>query len=172
MDRLCPVHFGRTSVLPPRELIDPLVELDTTIGQHWYWLGEDDWEDPIDNSHYATFRWAAPAEHTTVWLVARLLWCWTNDGLGIRRLKLVNKCGLSRCINPEHWRYVQPLSKRKFRLPDENGVRAMRYMKRNVSSDSVHIIPPDAGHGMCGVTTNSLVEAKGAIITCADCVRE
>ena len=172
MGRYCPSHRGRISVLPPRSLLDPLIEVDTSIGQHWYWLGEDDWEDPVDNAHYAVFKWAAPAEHVTSWMVARLLWCWQNNGFAIKRLTLVNTCGLTRCINPDHWRYTPPLSQRKFKLPDENGVRAMRYEKTYVSPGSVHIIPSDVGYGMCGVAANALVEVKDAVITCSDCVKE
>lgn len=170
--RLFP-HMGRASILPPRELIDPLVEV---TPHHWYWLGEF-YDDNLDRA--AVFPWAPPAEAVTRFMVARLLWCWANDGVGIKRLLLENTCGLATCINPAHWRYIRSVVSGNLSLPPEADAYLVRYgaMHDNMKSSgstlrSVHIVRHDNAYTVCGVSTKSLCSTDDPLITCKTCVIE
>ena len=167
MSTMLQPHRGRSAITPPRELVDPQVE---TGPNHWFWLGEfhDDGNGPT-----AVFPWAPPAEARAYYVVARLLWCWDNDGLGIKRLRLENTCGLATCINPRHWRYVKDLAQRKFMLGPDAGARLYTYAHAaDEGSKSVHIVRDDAYYTMCGASLRRLATSREKIITCEDCLQE
>jgi len=162
-----PGHFGRTVVIPPRELVDPFVEV---TPNHWYWLAEfhDDGAGPI-----AIFPWTPPAEVSVQFVVARLLWCWDNDGVGIRRLFLENTCGLATCINPRHWRYANPPTDKAYTLGPSDIARLLQYPHMSAGRPgTVHIGIVDTNYTMCGASTRRLRTTKEAVITCEDCVKE
>jgi hypothetical protein len=166
-------HMGRTGVLPPRELVDPLVEITTN---HWYWLGEF-YDDNLDRT--AIFPWASPAESPSRFVVARLLWCWANDGIGIKRLQLENTCGLMTCINPSHWRYIRSAVTGNFTLPLGADAYLARYgsvhdihQSTNGTLRSVHIVRHDNSYTVCGVSTKSLCSTDDPLVTCKTCVVE
>jgi len=156
-------HIGRSNVLPPRVLVDPLVEV-TSL--HWYWLGEF-YEDGLDRA--AVFPWAPPAEVTTKFIVARLLWCWANDGVSIKRLQLKNTCGLSTCINPDHWRYANPPGDVRYILGPGTDARLLEYPH---PPSTTHIVRDESPYAMCGVSIQRFVPAQQSVITCRDCVQE
>ena len=167
-----PAHFGgRVIVLPPRELVDPLVEI---TPNHWYWLAEfhDDGAGPT-----AIFPWTPPAELSSRFVVARLLWCWDNDGVGIKRLLLENTCGLATCINPRHWRYANDPADKAYTLGQvvDGGVEAklLEYPHGLAGrAATVHINPTDTNYTMCGASTRRLITTRKTVITCDDCVKE
>jgi hypothetical protein len=167
MGALLPSHVGRAVVVPPRELIDPHVEI---TPNHWFWLLEFH---ETETGPTAVFPWTAPAENSTRYVVARLLWCWDNDGFGIKRLRLENTCGLATCINPRHWRYVKDLASRKFMLVAGSDARLFSYAHAaEEGSKSIHIVPHEAYYTMCGASLRRLVTSREKIITCEDCLSE
>jgi hypothetical protein len=158
-----PPHMGRVAVLPPRELIEPHVE---RTDNHWYWLLEFH-DDGLDRT--AIFPWNPPAEASIRFVVARLLWCWDNDGVGIKRLLLENTCGLATCINPSHWRYVNNPIETKYTLPLDVEARLVKY---NRYQGTVHIAHNDTSYAVCGVAIRALVHTQNEVITCKTCVAE
>jgi hypothetical protein len=167
------VHFGRSGILPPRELIDPHVE---RTDNHWYWLLEF-YDDNLDRT--AIFPWAPPAESPSRFVVARLLWCWANDGVGIKRLQLENTCGLATCINPSHWRYIRSTVSGNVALPIDADAYLVRYgaihddMKSSGSAlRSTHIVRHDNTYTVCGVSTKNLCSTDDPLVTCKTCVVE
>jgi len=163
-------HKGRTSVLPPRELVDVQVEV---TPNHWYWLGEF-FDDGLDRA--AVIAWAPPAENTQTFIVARLLWCWENDGLGIKRLQLENTCGLATCINPTHWRYIRAVVPGVVMLPEDADAHLVQYSKLDIYGnhkyDSVHIVRNDSTYAVCGVATKNLSSTNSKTVSCKACVAE
>lgn len=161
MGRLAMVHRGRAHVLPPMELLEPYIDRDK---HHWYWLGEfhEDWQD-----RSAEFRWAAPSENPTVFMVPRLLWQLTHpEHTG--RLLLENACGLFTCINPEHWR----VRRGGFRIPARivlpGHVEAMPVT--SPQAVIVHIQRHDVPHTVCGEGVWLHGTDKKTVITCDDCI--
>jgi hypothetical protein len=164
-------HRGRSVVTPPRELVEPHVE---RTPNHWYWLLEF-FDDGLDRT--AVFPWSPPAEHQVQFVVARLLWCWENDGLQIKNLKLENTCGLATCINPDHWRYINNPISITYTLPAGVGARLVQYTSKAGSvryvQGSVHIAHDDTSYTVCGVALRPLASTKlGVVITCKTCVAE
>lgn len=156
-------HIGRSVVLPPRELVDPFVEV---TPNHWYWLAEfhDDGEGPT-----AIFPWKPPGEHTTQFVVARLLWCWENDGVGIKRLVLHNTCGLNTCVNPRHWRYANAPADKAYGLAPGATAKLLEYPN---APNTTHIIPEESTYAMCGAAIRRFRTTKKTVITCEDCLQE
>lgn len=156
-------HRGRSMVTPPRELVEPHVE---RTPNHWYWLLEF-FDDGLDRA--AVFPWSPPAETQVQFIVARLLWCWENDGLHIKNLKLENTCGLATCINPGHWRYMNNPIAITYTLPPGLGARLVKYAKYQ---GTVHIAHDDTSYTVCGVSARTLTSTADTIITCKTCVAE
>jgi hypothetical protein len=150
-------------VLPPRDLVDPFVEV---TPNHWYWLAEfhNDGEGPT-----AIFPWAPPRESSTQFVVARLLWCWENDGVGIKRLILENTCGLATCINPRHWRYANTPTDKHYTLGAGTDARLLEYPYH---PNTVHIVRSESLYAMCGVSIRKFLTARHKVITCDDCLKE
>lgn len=163
-------HRGSAKVLPPRALLEPHVE---RTSNHWFWLLEF-YDDGLDRT--AVFSWAPPAEATGVYVVARLLWCWENDGVGIKRLQLENTCGLATCINPAHWRYQRAIVAKPMMLPAGADAHLVQYLKVDSfgqpRTESVHIVRNDSTYAVCGVATQRLRSTAGPAITCKTCVTE
>jgi len=150
-----------------RLLVDLHVEI---TAHHWYWLLEFK---ETDDGRTAVFPWAPPAEPSTQFVVARLLWCWDNDGFGIKRLQLENTCGLFTCINPRHWRYIKDLALRKFMLGEGADARLFEYPYLSEDgTKNVHIVRNEAYYTMCGASLRRLVTSREKTITCDDCLKE
>jgi len=156
-------HRGRALVTPPRDLVEPHVE---RTPNHWYWLLEF-YDDGLDR--VAVFPWSPPGEYQTQYVVARLLWCWANDGLQIKVLKLENTCGLATCINPDHWRYINNPIAILYTLPPGTGARLVKYTKYQ---GTVHITREDTTYAVCGVSTKALTSTSDVVISCKQCVAE
>lgn len=161
MGRLALAHRGRAHVLPPIELLEPYIE---RTNNHWYWLGEfhDNNED-----RSAEFRWAAPFESSTLWMVPRLLWQHTHADYG--RLLLENVCGLFTCINPAHWRKRQGTFRIPARIVLPDTVEATPVM-HPLAVLTVHIRRLDSLSTVCGRGRDQHALAKTTVITCDECI--
>lgn len=166
MGRLALTHRGRSSVLPPAELLEPFIE---RTSNHWYWLAEF-YDDNLDRS--AEFKWAAHAEGPGFFMVPRLLWQYLYPEEIPRRLLLENTCGLFTCINPAHWSKRRGAIRIPARivLPESVEVTPVMYESATLT---VHIRWNDANTTVCG---NGLRRAfqnmsKGKVVTCDDCIR-
>ena len=161
MGRLALAHRGRAVVLPPMELLEPYIDRDK---HHWYWLGEF-YDDHLDRS--AEFRWTAPAEPQTLYMVPRLLWQLTHpEHQG--RLLLENTCGLYTCINPAHWRKRQGGFRIPARIVLPGHVEAVPMTSQQ--EVVVHIRRLDVPHTVCGEGVRSHGADKKTVITCDDCI--
>lgn len=163
MGKLALVHAGRATVLPPRELVEPYIE---RTPNHWYWLGEF-YEDALDRS--AEFRWAAPAEKTTRFMVPRLLWQYEHaESLG-KRVLLENVCGLFTCINPAHWRTRQGTSPNPARiLLSEDGKAWPAVQGQDLVT--VHIQLPHEQDVLCDGRPLYRNLPKTTVVTCDECI--
>lgn len=165
MGRLALTHRGRAVVSPPAELLEPLIE---RTPNHWFWLG-DFLDDNVDRS--AKFRWAAPAEEATTYMVPRLLWHYANPTEPMQRILLENTCGLFTCINPAHWSKRRGAVRIPARIVLPESVEAIPVMQESATL-TVHIRWNDAiatvcGHGLRRAYQNM---TKAKVITCDDCI--
>ena len=161
----CPPHRGRYKELPPRDLVDALVEINEL---HWYWLG-DFYEDPFER--YAVFRWAPHAEHPANYVVVRLLWTWNHGDLVRRigrRIMLENNCGLATCIRPSHWTCKTTMPKR-YTLEPKQGERMA--FSNSPLLPTVHLQHVDSAWSVCGAKTAMAIVPVGEEITCNECVK-
>jgi len=142
MGKLALPHRGRAGILPPSELLESFIE---RTNNHWYWLGEF-FDDGLDRS--AEFRWAPPAEHSTNFMVPRLLWQYLHPEHTGKRLMLENACGLFTCINPGHWteRGVAQAIPTELRLLETS----QAWPAQTAGIALVHIIRSDAESAVCG----------------------
>lgn len=172
MGKLAFIHRGRAVILPPAELLEPFIE---RTDNHWYWLGEF-YDDGLERS--AEFRWAPPAEHSTRFMVPRLLWQYLHPVRSTKRLMLENVCGLFTCINPGHWteRGVAQDVPTELRLLETSrawpACFAVTALVPTVGA-LVHILRDDAENAVCGaggVRHNVKRVSMTEKVTCYACI--
>ncbi len=163
MGKLAFTHHGRSSVLPPGDLLEPHIE---RTDNHWYWLGEFI-EDAFDRCAY--FDWAAPYEKSTRWMVPRLLWQLAHSDVNVMKLVLENKCGLFTCINPQHLaqRNLVVPNPARIVLPEQVEAQPVVYIGNVLRT---HIRCDGFERTMCGRVKMCTVLDKTAPITCDACI--
>jgi hypothetical protein len=169
-------HGGK--LLPPRNLVEPLIDRGPHVGEHWYWLGEFD-GGPFESQ--AEIRWQPPREKfARSFCVTRLLWGWDRaSGMGmidVKRLTLRNTCGVPACVNPTHWearqrKDVAPAGPLRSQLPLDSGAYVSCFSGSRYSRDATltHIAREESTHSVCGRAKQVTAPRATVIVTCVEC---
>ena len=100
-------HSAIPNVVPPLEYVARYVVKDPETG-HWFWTTTRR-NHGHDSKGQAYLSWTVKPTFKTQFVstgkynVARLLIEWARGTIK-KRARVANTCGLSQCINPDHWR--------------------------------------------------------------------
>jgi hypothetical protein len=172
--------------LPPIEVVTRYVEKGDDASDHWVWLVDLSAKNPrrLSSHGQAVLSWASNARISRgLFSVARLL-IEHHKGPFPERSVFDLQCGLTRCVNPDHWKWREPIPRYRFDLTSEGWRVAERRTAKPVQQRVLlsvrdqhgvtHLVPAAPHHvsryvALCEtiiapeVTT---VLAMNAVITC------
>lgn len=175
-----PGHRGHhDNNLPPNELLEPLIDRSEPLGGHWMWDGDFA---EAQGVRFAVFSWRRPHGERVRYVVARVLWTRLH-GKPIEDHRFYTSCGLSTCVNPEHFTLEAAPPEPKWTLPnglvlpDGLGARMVRLSKhvRFDDVDRVHLQRDGTDYTVClrsARRASPLPMPVGTPVTCRKCLSD